>query len=163
MRLCSYQQQIIVIANPSFLSTHLSHIAKIILRSLRCSEIARQIKTHKCFILCNSYLVACVLAPQCSRSVEQAPSPFPCSSIFSAFSKCSTEAREKAIDWTVTAPTLLFPSSVPWVQWYPAKSKQLFSDVHFVSSQVKEKEKTNQTTHTFHLLRSQRNSLHSFP
>lgn len=32
-----------------------------------------------------------------------------------------------------------FPLSVSWAQWYPAKSKQLFSDVDFDSSQVKKK------------------------
>lgn len=37
-----------------------------------------------------------------------------------------------------------FPLSVSWVQWYPAKSKQLFSDVDFDSSQVKKRKKTNQ-------------------
>lgn len=143
MRLCSYQQQIIANANLVFLvpTCHVSR-RSFILQSLRCFETARQITTRKCFILCNSDLVACVLAPQCSRSVKHAPSPFPCSSVFAAFSKRSTEAREKATDWTVTAPTLLFPLSLPWVQWYPAKSKQLFSDVDFVSSQVKKKKKT---------------------
>ena len=84
-----------------------------ILQTLWCSETARQINTRKCFILCNSYLVACVLPPQVFPLRKRDPSPFPCSSIFSAFSTCSTEAREKAIDWTVTAPTLLFHHLLP--------------------------------------------------
>lgn len=134
VRFCSYWQQIIIIANPSFLSTHLSHIAWTTPPPVPLVFWSRQTKTPS------------VLHSVTRGGTKQPPTP-----------------QLHLLCLNSDCPHSPFPLSVPWVRWYPAKSKQLFSNVDFDSSQVKEKKKPTQTTHTSHLLRSQRNSLLSFP
>lgn len=135
-----------------------------LLQSLRCSETAGRSKQNG-FRLCNSYLVAVrELAPRRCRSVRQAPAPSPAVLSSLPFPRVALK-QEKAIDWTVTDPTLLFQPLCPGsCSVQPNPSRFFLMQILFPLRLRKKKKTPNQkTTHTFHLLRSQRNSLHSFP
>lgn len=100
-------------------------------------------QTPKCFTQCNSWW-------HVSHSIKQAPSPLLCSSIFSA--------------WTVIAPILLFHCLFPGSTGIqPNPSSFSLMQILIPLRLRKNKKKPTQTTHTSHLLRSQRNSLLFFP